>query len=312
MSFKIVFHILLLLLVFPATAFSFQGFVQSFEEGGSIAWGNGEISVVRVLEKPEDTSNEKLTPFDVRRITTQARKQMLDMVLSVRIDSKRTVSAFLSGDDELSAGVRGLIHNSPFKRPAMFDEGGEIRVSESFRGKLSELVLPTTIQFQSGIPPRLSTSMEQSLSFANKAPEAVGSSASGYTGLIVDARGLKVTPALVPVVYGQDGLGAYGSFLVSRANAINNGIVAYASTNDPAALRERVGSRPLVVKALSAYGSWRTDIVISSPMARLVRAIMRPGDIVDKCRVVIVIDAPRIPEEDIVGIPGEPVLDEEQ
>ncbi len=312
MSFRIVFYILVSLLVFPAPASSFQGFVQSFEEGGTITWGNGGIAVIRVLEKPEQGSSEKLTPLDVRRAATQARKQMLDMVMSVRIDSKRTISAFLSGDDELSAGVRGLIQNSPFKRPAMFDEGGEIRVSESFRGKLSELVLPTTIQFQSGIPPRLSTSMEQSMSFADKAPEATGSGASGYTGLIVDARGLKVTPALAPVVYGQDGLGAYGFFLVSRENAINNGIIAYASTSDPAVLRSRVGSRPLAVKALSTYGSWRTDLVISSPMARLVRAIMYPGDILDQCRVVIVIDAPGVIEDGAAEILDELQPDEEQ
>jgi len=300
------------LLIFPATALSFQGYVQPFGRDAFIAWGNGEISVARMLEMAEDDSNEKMTPLAVRKATTQARKQMLDMVMSVRIDSKRTVNAFLSGDDELAARVRGLIQNSPFKRPSMFDEGGEIRVSEALRGKLAELILPTTIQFQSGIPPKLSTSMEQSLSFSDKAPEAAGSGASGYTGLIIDARGLRVTPALAPVVYGQDGLGTYGAFLVSRASAINYGVVAYANTSDPAALRERVGSRPLVVRALNAYGSWRTDLIISSPMSKLVRAVMRPGDAVDKCRVVIVVDAPE-PFVDIeAGTSNEIQPDEEQ
>lgn len=65
----------------------------------------------------------------------------------------------------------------------------------------------------------------------------MGSSALSYTGVIFDARGLKVTPALAPVVYGQDGQGAYGVFLVSRANAVDKGVVGYATTADPAALR---------------------------------------------------------------------------
>ena len=272
-----------------ATASAFQGYVQPVGEGGSIAWGNGEMLVVRILEKP-GADQPPLTPLSVRKAASGARKQLLDMVLAVRIDSKRTVSAFLSEDALLAGRVRGVIQNSPLVRPAVFEEGGEVLVSETLRGKLAELILPTTIQFQSGIPPRLSTSMEQSLSFEDRTPEHVGSSAVGYTGVIFDARGLKVTPALAPVIYGQDGQGAYGAFLVSRANAVDKGVIGYATTADPSALKERVGSRPLVVKALSAYGSWRTDLIITTPMARLVRAVMGAGDAVNNCRAVIVLD----------------------
>jgi hypothetical protein len=46
----------------------------------------------------------------------------------------------------------------------------------------------------------------------------------------------------------------------------------------------------LVVKALSAFGSWRTDLVVSTPMARLIRAMMRVGEAVDNCRMVIILD----------------------
>ncbi len=269
-----------------------QGYVQSFGEGGAIAWGSGEISVVRSLDGEETADVSEVDPLAVRRATTQARKQLLDIVLSVRIDAKRTVSAYLSENRELAAHVRGVVQNSPFERPAVFEGVGEVRVSEQFRGKLAELVLPTTIQFQSGIPPKLSTSMEQSLSYNDRLPEEAGVGGSGYTGVVIDARGMKVTPALTPVIYGQDGEGVYGAFLVSRANAVNKGVVAYSTTIDPAALRERVGSRPLSVRALSAYGSWRTDLIISSPMARLVRAVMRSGEAMENCRVVIVVDRP--------------------
>lgn len=295
---RIVFFILLSLLTFPVNSLAFQGYVQSFGEDGTISWGSGDIVVVRDLTSVENGTSENLTPLAVRKATSQARKQMLDMVMGIRIDSKRTISAYLAGDDELAARVRGVVHNSPFQRPAMFDGTGEVRVSESLRGKLSELVFPTTIQFQSGIPPRLSTSMEQSMSFNDK-PEQVGGAAGTYTGVIIDARGLKVTPSLAPVVYGQDGLGAYGPFVVSRDNAIAHGVAAYATTSDPGALSSRVGSRPLTVKALNAYGSWRTDLIITTSMSKLIRAVMRPGDIVDRCRVVIVIDAPEPPAAEL-------------
>lgn len=286
-----VFLIVVACFVMAPAAMAFQGYVQPFDETGTIAWGSGEVVVVRTVEAESEMSRQ--TALTVRKAVTSARKQLLDMILSVRIDRKSTVSAFLSESDEVAARVRGIVQNSPMVRPAVFEDGGEIRVSEHLRGKLAELILPTTVQFQSGIAPKLPTSMEQSLTFDGAPLEEAGVGAGGYSGVIIDARGLKVTPALAPVIYGQDGNGAYGPFLVSRQSAIEKGVVAYATTAEPAVLRERVGGRPLVVKGLSAFGSWRTDIIISTPMARLVRGVMRSPDAMENCRAVIVIDAPK-------------------
>jgi hypothetical protein len=276
----------------PVTAFSFQGYVQSFDQDGTITWGNGEITVSKVMTNTDAPQSEHLMAYEVRKAATQARKQMLDMIMSTRIDAKRTVSGFLADNTELAARVRGLVQNSRFERPAVFDGEGTVRVFESFRGKLAELVLPTTIPFQSGIPPRLSTSMEQSMTYTQGVPEQAGAG-YGYTGVIIDARGYQVTPALAPVIYGQDGVGAYGAFQVSRASAVSKGIVAYSNVADKGALRSRVGDRPLVVRALNSYGSWRTDLIISTPMAQLVRKVMSGGLPAQGCRVVIAIDPPK-------------------
>lgn len=311
MSLRILFLSAAILLTFPAWALSFQGYVQPFDHNATISWGSGDISVVRPLDVVDEGSLETLNPLSVRKAASSARKQMLDMIMSVRIDAKRTVSAYLSEDAELAARVRGVVQNSPMERPAVFDDGGDVRVSESFRGKLAELVLPTTIPFQSGIPPKLSTSMEQSLSFQGDIPEEAGMGASGYTGVIIDARGMKVTPALTPVVFGQDGLGVYGAFLVSRANAIDKGILAYATSADPSVLRERVGGRPLMIRALSTYGSWRTDLIVASPMAHLIRAIMRSSEVVNNCRLVIVIDGPEPDTRDAAMIEEEQLMEEQ-
>ncbi|QJB57857.1 hypothetical protein [Pseudodesulfovibrio sp. zrk46] len=290
MSLRIVLFSALILFVFPGVALPFEGYVQSYSQNATLSWGTGEIVVPRVLAT-QIGGDSSLSPLAVRKATSSARKQLLDIIMSVRIDAKRTVSAYLSEDADLAARVRGAVQNSPLERPNVFGEEGEVRVSEHFRGKLAELVLPTTIQFQSGIPPKLSTSMEQSMGYQGAVPEKAGSGSS-YTGVIIDARGMKVTPALVPVVYGQDGVGAYGAFQVSRANAVEKGVVAYATAADPALLRERVGANPLTVRAVSAYGSWRTDILITTPMANLVRAIMRTPELSEKCSVVVVISVP--------------------
>jgi len=285
MSFRLVISILLSLFIFSSSAHAFQGHMQHFGREGTIAWGNGDISVLQKVEKSNDESTP-YTPLAVRKSASKARRLLLDMVLTTRISAKQTVSSALANNRMLASQVRGLVHNSLFQGPSQFDDEGFVQVSERFRGKLVELVLPTTIQFQSGIPPKLSTYMEQDITEL----EAVGSAVSGYSGVIIDARGMKVTPALAPVIYGREGLGAYGAFLVSRANAVKKGVVAYANTSDLAVLKERVGNNPLRVKAVSAYGSWRTDVVIETSMGRLVRAIMKSGHIADNCAVVIVVD----------------------
>ncbi|MFH1914098.1 MAG: hypothetical protein ABIK45_07480 [Pseudomonadota bacterium] len=299
-----------MVLAFPVRSFAFAGLVQPVGDGGTIAWGSGEVEVGRLLK--HDEAGGESSPLSVRMAVSQARKQLLDIILAVRVDTRGTVSAYLAEDEDAAARVRGIVQNSPLKRPAVFDDEGEVRVSERLRGALAELVLPTSIQFQSGIPPRMSTSMEGNLAFEGDAPpEEAGVGTSGYTGLIVDARGLRATPAMAPVIYGQDGVGAYGPFLVSRANAIARGVAAYAATDDQAALRERVGDNPLVVRALSTFGSWRTDLVVSAPMARLIRAMMRVGDAVDQCRVVIVIDT-FASADGATSVPGTPLPQTEE
>ena len=293
MPLRIFVSIILSFLLFSPPAQAFEGLVQTFGTGGSIAWGSGELAVVRGIEGAAvDESDAALSPLAVRKAVVGARKQLLDMVLSVRIDAHQTVGAFLSGDSDLSAQVRGLIQNSLYRGPGLFEEAGTVRVSEKLRGQLAELVLPNTIQFQSTIPPRLSTAMGQGVDVPDNAPEEVGSGTRGYTGVVIDARGIKLTPALAPVVYGQDGFGAYGYFQVGRNDVVEKGMVAYAVSDNPKVLAERVGNRPLVVRGLSAYGSWRTDVVIAASDARLVRAVVKTGSIADGCRVVILLDRP--------------------
>lgn len=293
MPFRILVPIILSFFLFSSPAQAFEGLVQTFGTDGTIAWGSGDLSVVRAIEgAATDESDAALSPLAVRKAVVQARKQLLDMVLSVRIDGHQTVGAFLSGDSDLATQVRGLIQNSLYRGPGLFDAAGTVRVSEKLRGQLAELVLPNTIQFQSGIPPKLSTATGQGVDMPDNAPEEVGSGTRGYTGVVIDARGLKLTPALAPVIYGQDGFGAYGYFQVGRTNVADKGMVAYAVSDNPKVLAERVGNRPLMVRGLSAYGSWRTDVVIAASDARLVRAVVKTGSIADGCRVVILVDAP--------------------
>jgi hypothetical protein len=81
------------------------------------------------------------------------------------------------------------------------------------------------------------------------------------TGLVVDARGLKVTPALSPRLLDESGKALYGADCVSEEARKSGGVAGYAKTLEEAKKNmQRVGDRPLVVKAAKAEGS---DLVLS-------------------------------------------------
>ena len=70
----------------------------------------------------------------------------------------------------------------------------------------------------------------------------------GFTGLVVDCRGLGLKPVMSPVIKNADGQPIYGYKNLDYDRVVSEGMAAY--TNNPDKL-PRAGSNPLVVKAVS-------------------------------------------------------------
>lgn len=303
---------LFLLLVCTQMAFAFRGHVQS-HEGASVHWGNGEVvSSVTVKPVGDVLDPVRRKSLAVREAAVTARKQMLDVIEQVRIDSNQTVGYRLAEDLEASEEVRMLLQNSPLTLPLPSEEGtvesmGEVSASISMRGAMAELLLPTTIPFLSGIPPKLDKA-EQAPPEDMVDPMGLGvRPGSGYSGVIIDARGLDITPALCPVVYDGSGVGVYGPFVVSRSVAVNSGVAAYSNSDEWVVVRSRVGETPLVVQATGKATA--TDPVISASDAALARAVLGKKGIGDQARVVIVLD--RETAQDAPVLDGETPEDEQ-
>ncbi|MGQ0508392.1 MAG: LPP20 family lipoprotein [Myxococcaceae bacterium] len=82
------------------------------------------------------------------------------------------------------------------------------------------------------------------------------------TGLVVDARGLKVTPALAPRLLDEAGKPVYAAQALTDDARKNSGVAGYAKSLDEAKKNmQRVGDKPLVLKAAKAQGS---DLVLSA------------------------------------------------
>lgn len=109
----------------------------------------------------------------------------------------------------------------------------------------------------------------------------------GYTGVIIDCRGLGLTKAMSPVIKAADGAPIYGYKNLDYDMVIAKGMAAY-STNMEANV-DRAGSHPLIVKAIKAegYGS-PCNPVVSRIDADKILAENEATHFLNNCAVVFV------------------------
>jgi hypothetical protein len=108
------------------------------------------------------------------------------------------------------------------------------------------------------------------------------------TGLVIDGRGLGLRPALLPKIVDAQGQEIYVGQVVTRTNAVEQGVAGYAKDVNAAANNFRVTDNPAVLKGLRASGSSRTDVVLGQADAQTLRQLSGTGDFLQYCRVIIV------------------------
>ena len=108
------------------------------------------------------------------------------------------------------------------------------------------------------------------------------------TGVVVDGRGLGLRPALLPRIVDSQRQEIYVGQVVTRTNAVEQGVAGYAKDVNAAANNFRVTDNPAVLKGLRASGAARTDIVVGQADAQMLRQLSSKGDFLQYCRVIIV------------------------
>ncbi len=108
------------------------------------------------------------------------------------------------------------------------------------------------------------------------------------TGLVIDGRGLGLRPALLPKIVDAQGQEIYVGQVVTRTNAVDQGVAGYARDVNAAANNFRVTDNPAIMKGLRASGTARTDVVVGQSDAQTLRQLSAKGDFLQYCRVIIV------------------------
>jgi hypothetical protein len=242
---------------------------------GKVDWTTGVITAVGIGAPPSQPANAaQARAMAERAAQVVAYRNLLEAVKGVRVDSTTLVENFIVTSDVIRTQVNGIIQGATIMDKKYMSDGSvEVTVGMKLTGALAEALLPK-------VPP------------AAQVP-AVPQAAPGqlYTGLLIDARGLGVRPAMAPKVLNEDGKEVYGSAYINRDWAVREGMAGYLK-GDPAAAQTnpRIADKPLVVKALKVSGEGRVDTVISNADAAALQSASQNLSMLEKCKVIILVD----------------------
>ncbi|MFH1993900.1 MAG: hypothetical protein ABIK98_16090 [Pseudomonadota bacterium] len=269
--------IIVVLLAMPMPGYGDQGQDLVEQKGkGSINWSAGIVQATGIGAPPENVYGKpSARPMALRAATLDAYRNILEVVNGVRIDSTTVVKDYAVESDVIMSKVEGMVHGAEIVKKEYLSDGTvEITMQMNLRGGFSQIILPEEIKPLESIQPVV----------------PVQSSSAVFTGMVVDARGLKARPAMSPKILDESGQEVYGSAFVSREFAVQQGMSGYAKDLAGALKNERVTDKPLTVKGLRTEGPGQSDIVISNADASRLRSASENLSFMKKCRVMIVVD----------------------
>jgi hypothetical protein len=111
-----------------------------------------------------------------------------------------------------------------------------------------------------------------------------------YTGILIDASGLQVRPALFPQVVTESGDDVYSSDFAEPEQITQYGLVGYFHDRAHALTADRIGPNPLVVRALGVTGANPCDLIVSHADAARIHGSQSNLDLLSHCRVGFLVD----------------------
>ncbi|MDY6269585.1 MAG: LPP20 family lipoprotein [Selenomonadaceae bacterium] len=257
----------------------------AFAAESGVDWSDQKISVQGMGVAPANARTAAQARMLARRAAVvDGYRQIAEIVKGVNVSGETTVENMMVTNDIVKTKVSALVQGARVVSEEVTPDGGYIvnmevsmfGVSDSLASAVLEKPAqqesfpepvanvapsaPTTVDVHvsvggtgSTLPsvttpstPSLPSTTKPSGSSAAAAP--AGKAIGGYTGLIVDCRGLGLKPAMSPVIKNANGQAIYGYKNLDYDKVVSGGMAGYTSDMGRAS---RAGSNPLVVKAVS-------------------------------------------------------------
>jgi len=255
---------------------------------GHIDWEEGYIYAVGDGVPPEDAVSPAQARVRAKRAAIDtAYARLLEMAEEVRVDAESATANYINESYQVRTRVSGLIQNAEIVTLRHFEDGSyQIKMRMPIKGKegIASAVLP--MQMEKAILYRVGIAYE--ISIGEVSEEAQPEEAC--TGLIVDARGLEVKPAMYPRLIIMSGEVIYDLMSANPNTVIEQGLVEYSSSMEIAINSPRVGDNPLVVEALSISGEYNADIVLTEEDAQRVFSVNSMDNFFGEAKVIILVE----------------------
>lgn len=260
--------------------------------GGRVDWEAGMVYATGLGSPPRGMrSAAEAKAMAARAATVVARRNLLEVIKGVQVDSTTTVENFMVVSDTVVNQVSGFLQHSVVQDTAYLADGSaQVTVAVPLRGDLAGILIPPAKPFAPRAAVQPAPAQPAPAPARPEPAPAKPVAPAPATGLVVDAKGLGARPAMTPRILDQSGREVFGSALVSREFAIQQGMAGYAKDPATALANPRVAGNPLTVKAVAVAGPAGADLVIADADAARVREAEAKAKFLEKCRVMIVLD----------------------
>ena len=195
-----------------------------------------------------------------RAAKMDAFRNILEAVKGVKISGTGTVGEAMTG--ETKAKVEGVVRNFKVLDTKYYSDGGV------------DLIVEVPLDGVTAAAVDAGTSVSKG-------------EATDVTGVVINAKGLKLSPALAPRILDESGKEIYGPSKVKKDVVAERGIASYSKSLNKAKTDNRVAGKPVIVKGVKAAAKGSADVVVSSADAA---TLTKLASVLAEGRVVIVTD----------------------
>ena len=321
---RILFFLIVFLLSIPC--YAQDAFNEKIGNLGFIDWGHPRVIATGTGAPPQKYFGKpQARPMAMRAAVVDARRNLLEVIGEVHIDSVTTVKNKMYRDDTVVNRIRGVVKRSTVDDIQYLDDGTvQATVSMPLTGDLGEILLtsttPSTARKVITTTPspsdenlqrlekrladqenrlnqllakletmtdRLAALEKSGLNGSQVAVVAKTKSEVPFSGLVIDARQIGFRPCLKPEIFSQNQR-LYPGDYVDLKIAVRQGYVRYARKLTRAQQFHRAGSLPFTIKAKGTYQDNRSLEIKPADFQTLKRIIEIPNNFMQKCNVVIV------------------------
>ncbi len=227
-----------------------------------VDWGKAVITVKGMgIANPQMIRTPAHASMLARRAAiADAYRQLAEIVSGVQVDSETTVEQMMLTSDIVKTRVSAVIKGAVIISEGELSGGGyevEMQISLFGANGLSGAVItpsPTVEPFPQPAPDVIPSMPADSQTGGSSGFTTIGggenspmAAIGGYTGLIIDCKGLGLNPVMSPVVKNVKGIKLYGHENLNYDLVVRDGMASYATGMNEAS---RAGSKPLVLKAV--------------------------------------------------------------